>query len=141
LCASAAGAGDRGRPRRRPPSFRLADIAAELREATAVLDPLEGDELATVIRAVFSWSYHALPADTARLFRLLEWQPGPEIAIAAGELRRGATPDRRALFGDVATGHLEVGLAAAWGQARPRAQAGGAGEPGGVADLGHDHRG
>src|SRR5262249_36595136 len=38
------------------PSFRLADIPAELREATAVLDPLEGDELAFDVRAVFSWS-------------------------------------------------------------------------------------
>jgi len=89
------------------PSFRLADIAAELREATAVLDPLEGDELATDIRAVFSWSYHALPADSARLFRLLGLQPGPEIAItAAASLAAIPPPQARLLLAELARVHL-----------------------------------
>ena len=89
------------------PSFRLADIAAELREATAVLDPLEGDELATDIRAVFSWSYHALPADAARLFRLLGLQPGPEIAITAAASLAAIPPQQaRPLLAELARVHL-----------------------------------
>ena len=89
------------------PSFRLADIAAELREATAVLDPLEGDELATDIRAVFSWSYRALPTDAARLFRLLGLQPGPEIAIAAAASLAAISPQQaRPLLTELARVHL-----------------------------------
>ncbi len=89
------------------PSFRLADIAAELREASVVLDPLEGDELATDIRAAFSWSYHALPADTARLFRLLGLQPGPDIAIAAAASLAAIPPQQaRPLLAELARAHL-----------------------------------
>jgi len=89
------------------PSFRFADIAGELREATAVLDPLEGGELATDIRAVFSWSYHALPADAARLFRLLGLQPGPEIAAAAAASLAAIPPQQaRLLLAELARVHL-----------------------------------
>jgi DNA-binding SARP family transcriptional activator len=89
------------------PSFRLADIAAELREATAVLDPLEGDELAIDVRAVFSWSYEALPADAARLFRLLGLQPGPDIAIAAAASLAAIPPQQaRPLLAELARAHL-----------------------------------
>lgn len=38
------------------PSFPLAVIATELREATRALDPFHGEDLATDVRAVFSWS-------------------------------------------------------------------------------------
>jgi DNA-binding SARP family transcriptional activator len=89
------------------PSFRLADIAAELREAKAVLDPLEGDELASGVRAVFSWSYRALPADAARLFRLLGLQPGPDIAIAAAASLAAIPPQQaRPLLAKLARAHL-----------------------------------
>ena len=44
------------------------------------------------------------------------------------------------LFGDLAPSDVGVGLAVAGGQAGPRAQLGRAGEAGGVADLGHEHR-
>jgi len=89
------------------PSFRLADIAAELREATAVLDPLEGDELSFDVRAVFSWSYQALPADAARLFRLLGLQPGPDIAIAAAaSLAAIPSQQARPLLAELARAHL-----------------------------------
>jgi tetratricopeptide (TPR) repeat protein/transcriptional regulator with XRE-family HTH domain len=89
------------------PSFPLADIAAELREANAVLDPLERDELASDVRAVFSWSYRALPADAARLFRLLGLQPGPDIAIAAAA-SLAAIPGQQArpLLAELARAHL-----------------------------------
>jgi DNA-binding SARP family transcriptional activator len=89
------------------PSFPLADIAAELREANAILDPLEGDELASDVRAVFSWSYQALPADAARLFRLLGLQSGPDIAIvAAASLAAIAPQQARPLLAKLARAHL-----------------------------------
>jgi DNA-binding SARP family transcriptional activator len=89
------------------PSLRLAGIAAELREANAVLDPLEGDELASDVRAIFSWSYHALPADAAWLFRLLGLQPGPDIAIAAAaSLAAIPRQQARPLLAGLARAHL-----------------------------------
>ena len=89
------------------PSFRLADLAAELREATAVLDPLKGDELAIDVRAVFSWSYHGLPAEAARLFRLVGLQAGPDIAIAAAASLAAIPPQQaRPLLAELARAHL-----------------------------------
>jgi Tfp pilus assembly protein PilF len=89
------------------PSFRLAGIADELREATAVLDPLERDELASDVRAVFSWSYRALPADAARLFRLLGLQQGPDIAVAAAASLAAIRPQRaRSLLAELARANL-----------------------------------
>ena len=67
------------------PSFPLAALAAELREATHALDPFHGGDSATDVRAVFSWSYRALSPGAARLFRLLGLHPGPDI----GARRRG----------------------------------------------------
>src|SRR5262249_36824561 len=37
----------------------------------------------TDVRGVFSWSYHALTPDAARLFRLLGLHPGPDLAAPA----------------------------------------------------------
>jgi DNA-binding SARP family transcriptional activator/tetratricopeptide (TPR) repeat protein len=65
------------------PGFPLAVFATELREATHALDPFDGGDHATDIRAVFSWSYRALSAGAARLFRLLGLHPGPDIGLAA----------------------------------------------------------
>ena len=39
--------------------------------------------MATDVRAVFSWSYRALSAGAARLFRLLGLHPGPDITVGA----------------------------------------------------------
>ncbi|MEC4021148.1 NB-ARC domain-containing protein, partial [Streptomyces sp. H27-D2] len=51
------------------PRLPLAALADELREAGRRLDALDCGDPATQVRAVFSWSYHALSADAARLFR------------------------------------------------------------------------
>jgi hypothetical protein len=62
----------------RPPERPLAAIADDLRPR---LDGLRmGDDPAADVRAVLSWSYRALPADAARLFRLLGLHPGPDVA-------------------------------------------------------------
>ncbi|MEV0136807.1 tetratricopeptide repeat protein [Dactylosporangium sp. NPDC050688] len=63
------------------PHTPLQALAAEL--SAARLDALTGDDPRSDTRAVFSWSYHALTAAAARLFRLLGLHPGTPISVAA----------------------------------------------------------
>lgn len=64
------------------PDFPLDELAADLADERDRLDTLDsGGE--TGVRAVFSWSYRALRADAARMFRLLGLHTGPDIASAA----------------------------------------------------------
>ncbi|WP_410656964.1 BTAD domain-containing putative transcriptional regulator [Amycolatopsis sp. lyj-112] len=65
------------------PGFRLATLVAQLRDATSALDTLRGGDPATDVRAVFSWSYHALSTPAARMFRLLGLHPCADIGTAA----------------------------------------------------------
>ena len=77
------------------PAVTLADLAAELAEQRR-LDLLDaGADQRVALRAVFSWSYRQLPAETARAFRLLGLHPGADI-------------DRYAAAALVGTGHHEV---------------------------------
>lgn len=77
------------------PHVPLADLAGELAEAHDRLDLLaaadEEDE-ATAVRAVFSWSYHTLPSDAARAFRLLGLHAGPDISAPAAAALTNTTP-------------------------------------------------
>jgi transcriptional regulator with XRE-family HTH domain/tetratricopeptide (TPR) repeat protein len=75
------------------PWIPLTELASELNGVVARLDAkgrlgrLDPGAAATSIRAVFSWSYQGLDAETARMFRLLALHPGPDIATpAAGSL-------------------------------------------------------
>jgi tetratricopeptide (TPR) repeat protein len=61
----------------------MTDFVEELTLEHGRLDALSTDEKATQVRAVFSWSYKALPPGPARAFRLLALHPGPEISTAA----------------------------------------------------------
>ncbi|GAA3781700.1 BTAD domain-containing putative transcriptional regulator [Plantactinospora mayteni] len=89
------------------PDFPLAAIAAELRTASGSLDPFASDDPATDVRAVFSWSYHALSAPAARVFRLLGLHPGPDIAAPAVASLVALPVDRvRPLLGALAKAHL-----------------------------------
>jgi len=59
-------------------------LAADLEDERHRLSLLDtGDDPRTAVRAVFSWSYQHLPADTARLFRLLGLFPGHDIGLPA----------------------------------------------------------
>ena len=59
------------------------------------------------MRAVFSWSYRALSADAARLFRLLGLHPGPDISVAAAaSLAAILLGQARALLAELARAHL-----------------------------------
>jgi DNA-binding SARP family transcriptional activator len=89
------------------PGFPLAAIAAELREATRALDPFDGGDLATDVRAVFSWSYRTLSADAARLFRLLGLPSGADVAIGAvASLAAVPLGRARVLLGELTDAHL-----------------------------------
>lgn len=89
------------------PGFPLTAIAAELRDADATLDPFGGTDLATDVRAVFSWSCQALTGGAARLFRLLGLHPGPGIgAEAAASLAATGVSGARALLAELTGAHL-----------------------------------
>src|SRR5439155_144864 len=61
------------------PDAGLRPLADELRHTRHRWRTLAGDDPATAVRAVFSWSYQALAPDAARLFRLLGLHPGADI--------------------------------------------------------------
>ncbi|MFI7426568.1 AfsR/SARP family transcriptional regulator [Micromonospora sp. NPDC049836] len=89
------------------PRLPAAQIAAELAAASGSLDGFDDDGPQTGLRAVFSWSYQALSAPAARLFRLLPSHPGPDISIAAAAGLAGVPlPGGRALLGELSRAHL-----------------------------------
>src|SRR5262249_51642734 len=89
------------------PSFPLAAIAAELREASSALDPFDGGDRATDVGAVSPWSSRALPAPAARMFRLLGLHPGADITVAAAASLAEAPPGQaRALLTELSRAHL-----------------------------------
>jgi len=89
------------------PHFPLAVIAGELGEASRALDPFQSGDAATDVRSVFSWSYLALSADAARLFRLLGLHPGPDSSVAAAASLAALTPDAtRNLLAELTRAHL-----------------------------------
>jgi DNA-binding SARP family transcriptional activator len=84
-------------------------LARELRDATARLDLLTTGDPETDVRAVFSWSYHALTEGAARLFRLLGLHPGPDIsALGVANLVALAPAQAQKLLDEV----VRVGLVA-----------------------------
>lgn len=90
------------------PHLLLADFVTDLALAEHQLDVLavEGDELSDV-RAVFSWSYRALPDDAARLLRLLGLHAGSDICAAAAAALAGVSvPRARNLLDQLNAAHL-----------------------------------
>jgi hypothetical protein len=63
------------------PAMPLRELTARLRDAR--LNLLSAGPGHADVRAVFSWSYHALSAPGARMFRLLGLHPGPDISVQA----------------------------------------------------------
>ena len=89
------------------PRFSIAALADELHDARGSLDAFEGGDATTDVRAVFSWSYHTLGDDTARLFRLLAVHPGPYIAApAAASLAGVDVSQARRLLSRLTRAHL-----------------------------------
>jgi len=89
------------------PGFPLARIAAELRQAAALLDPFDVGELAVNVRTVFACSYRALSTDAARLFRLLGLHPGPDISASAAASLAGIAHDQaNTLLAELTRAHM-----------------------------------
>jgi DNA-binding SARP family transcriptional activator/tetratricopeptide (TPR) repeat protein len=87
--------------------FPLAVLAAELADATRRLGVLDAGDPATRVQAVFSWSYQALTAPAARLFRLLGLHPGPDTSVAAAASLAGLPwPAARALLAELTRASL-----------------------------------
>ncbi|AGZ43454.1 SARP family transcriptional regulator [Actinoplanes friuliensis DSM 7358] len=63
------------------PGLELSALAAELRAAR--LDALDGGDLPSDVRAVFSWTFEALPPAARDLFPLLAIHPGTDLSLAA----------------------------------------------------------
>jgi DNA-binding SARP family transcriptional activator/tetratricopeptide (TPR) repeat protein len=76
------------------PTFPLAVLADELRDATTRLDGLDTGELRGNLRAVLSWSTQALGPQATNLFGLLGFAPGPDISLPAAASLAGLPPAR-----------------------------------------------
>jgi len=76
------------------PGLTLADLIADLTDLQHRLDVLGvGEDERTTVRSVLSWSYKALGADAARLFRLAGLHPGPSFDwYAAAALTQTSLP-------------------------------------------------
>lgn len=89
------------------PDFPLSAVAEELTDSHDSLDAFAGGDLSTDVRAIFSWSYHALSEPAARLFRLLGLHSGPHISAPAASALAGLPPrETRALLGELTHAHL-----------------------------------
>jgi DNA-binding SARP family transcriptional activator/tetratricopeptide (TPR) repeat protein len=90
-------------------NFPLATLAAEVNQAGQQLDALDTGDPTSQVRAVFSWSYTALTAPAARLFRLLGLHPGPDIAApAVASLAGHPVPETRRLLNELTRANLLV---------------------------------
>ena len=86
------------------PTMPLAELTGELTDLRTRLDLLDaGGDPSTQVRAVFSWSYRHLDAETARTFRLVGLHPGPDLDPYATAALTGATVSRTRRALDVLT--------------------------------------
>ncbi|MGW0201792.1 helix-turn-helix domain-containing protein [Nonomuraea sp. NPDC003201] len=89
------------------PAMPLSALAADLRRAGGDLGGLATADSATSLRVVLARSYDVLPADVARLFRLLAVHPGPDLTATAAASLAGVDPARiRRLLDALLDAHL-----------------------------------
>lgn len=90
------------------PAVPLAQLTGELSDEQRRLGLLAaGADARSSVSAVFSWSYHQLPAAAARAFRLLSLHPGADFnAYAAGALTGGDPAATSDLLRLLARGYL-----------------------------------
>jgi DNA-binding SARP family transcriptional activator/tetratricopeptide (TPR) repeat protein len=87
--------------------FPLATLAKELSDSRGQLDAFASTDTATDVRAVFSWSYHNLTPDAARLFRRLGLHPGPDLTAPVAASIAGIPIQRvRLLLTELTHAHL-----------------------------------
>jgi DNA-binding SARP family transcriptional activator len=91
----------------RYPRFPLAALADELRDFDGRLDALETGDSHADLRALLSWSHHALSPPTAAAFGLLGLAPGDDISLpAAASLLALPVADARLVLRELEHGHL-----------------------------------
>jgi DNA-binding SARP family transcriptional activator len=91
----------------RQPGLALRALATRLRQGGTPFDAVSPVEAGVDTRAAFGWSYRALSAPAARLFRLLGLHPGPDVSTAAAASLAGAAPaDVAPLLADLALSGL-----------------------------------
>jgi DNA-binding SARP family transcriptional activator/Tfp pilus assembly protein PilF len=89
------------------PEFSLSALAAELHQAGGSLDAFDGEDQATNVRAVFSWSYQRLSASGRRLLKLLGLHFGPDVAKPAVASLAGLPAEQiRPALAELARAHL-----------------------------------
>ncbi len=76
------------------PRMPLRLAVRELRRTRPRLDALATDDLRVDVRTVFSWSYRALTAGTARFFRYVSLHPGPAVSAEAAATLAGCSRHR-----------------------------------------------
>jgi tetratricopeptide (TPR) repeat protein len=87
--------------------FPLRHLVDDLTQEDHRLSALDTGEPGTDLRAVFSWSYHALTPAAARLFRLLGLHPGPDIGLLAAASLAAVHPSVvRSLFAELTRTHM-----------------------------------
>lgn len=86
----------------------LADVVQELADEQHRLDLLKvGEDPRTAVRVAFSWSYQHLPAEAARVFRLLGPHPGRDIdRYAAAALTDTTLPAATQALDTLSRAHL-----------------------------------
>jgi tetratricopeptide (TPR) repeat protein len=90
-------------------SMPLGELIDDLRDESARWNVLTADaeEGSDAMRSVFEWSYQALPAPAARLFRLLVLHPGNEFGLpAVASLAKLGSPQARSLLDALVRAHL-----------------------------------
>ncbi|MFE2375591.1 ATP-binding protein [Streptomyces sp. NPDC059398] len=91
------------------PHMQLDELISDLRDESALWEALStgDDQESEAVRSVFAWSYRALSADAARLFRLLGLHPGPDFGVGAVSALAGISTRRSRNLLDVLVGaHL-----------------------------------
>ncbi|GAA4236630.1 DNA-binding SARP family transcriptional activator [Streptosporangium album] len=77
------------------PAISLTELAGKLADRRRRLDLLDaGGDPRAAVRAVFSRSYARLPADAARMFRLLGLHPASDLDLPAAAALTGEPPER-----------------------------------------------
>ncbi|WP_327000847.1 tetratricopeptide repeat protein [Dactylosporangium sp. NBC_01737] len=93
------------------PAVPLAALADDLADNRGNLDGFAGGDPSADLRAVFSWSYRALDADAARVFRLLGLHPGPTVTAPAVASLAGLAGGRaRSLLEDLVRANVATML-------------------------------
>ncbi|MEV4624881.1 BTAD domain-containing putative transcriptional regulator [Micromonospora sp. NPDC049523] len=90
----------------RRPGFTLTALAEQLADEARRIDLLSPpDDPSTAVRAVFSWSYLALPPAAATLFRRLSAMPGDDFDVRAAS-RASDDPNLDEPLAILVSGHL-----------------------------------